>query len=196
MKINVIAGKNIKSLLESDTVESLESQFRNCVARTIEVLRDNQLTVGFAESCTGGLLSSVFTQVPGVSEFFLGSVVSYANSVKQDILGVEETVLKNYGAVSAECAQQMSEGVLKRLKAKCTLAITGIAGPGGGTKEKPVGTVYIAVSGINTASPIPSTLIFHHDFGMQNRREDIQKLAAIAALENLEYFVRNKLNKD
>lgn len=191
-----MAGKNLNNVPASDLVESLECQLRNCVARTIEVLRDNQLTVGFAESCTGGLLSSAFTQVPGVSQYFLGSVVSYANSIKQDILGVEEAVLKNNGAVSVECAKQMSEGVLKLLKAKCALAITGIAGPAGGSKEKPVGTVYIAISGIDTASPNTSTLIFHHDFGAQNKREDIQKLAALTALENLQYFIQSKKTKN
>lgn len=111
-----------------------------------ESLREKGLKLALAESCTGGLASSMVTDIAGSSEYFLGSVVAYDNGVKQAELGVRATTLKKYGAVSKETALEMARGIKKKLQADISAAITGIAGPGGGTKEKPVGLVYIAVS--------------------------------------------------
>ena len=113
----------------------------------IEKLRVREYSVSFAESCTGGLLSAKMAAVPGVSDIYMGSVVTYSNAVKTEMLGVSENVLKSEGAVSASVARQMAQGVRTRLKTKCSIAVTGIAGPSGGSKEKPVGTVWFAVSG-------------------------------------------------
>lgn len=113
----------------------------------IEAFRNKKLTLSFAESCTGGKLSAVFTEVPGVSDIFLGSIVSYANSAKIDLLGVRRDTLQNEGAVSEFVACQMAQGVRQKFKSDWSVAITGIAGPAGGTVEKPVGTVYFAVCG-------------------------------------------------
>lgn len=184
MEINVIKAKNY----ELSNLSGLEDQIDDCVVRTMQVLRDKRKTVGFAESCTGGLLSSSLTKVPGVSDVFMGSIVSYANYVKADILGIEFGVLEVHGAVSAECARQMSEKALFILKTDYAVAITGIAGPQGGTTNKPVGTVFISVSGINDAGTI-STLIFHHDFSSKNKRTEIQALSVLASLENLNQFI-------
>lgn len=179
---------------ESETTSFYSLQeLQKCVARSIQVLRDNQATVGFAESCTGGLLSSSFAKVSGVSDVFMGSFVTYANYVKVDVLGVQEETLVRFGAVSAQCAKEMSESALIRLKVNYAVSLTGIAGPNGGSSEKPVGTVFISVSGIgdaedNETSTI-TTLIFHHDFGAHNSREDIQMAATIAAHQNLQYFI-------
>lgn len=110
-------------------------------------LRDQKLTVGFAESCTGGALSAFLTEQPGVSDIFLGSVVSYSNEAKMDLLGVRRDTLMQEGAVSEMVARQMAHGVRRQLKTDWSVAITGIAGPTGGTPEKPVGTVCFAIVG-------------------------------------------------
>nr|WP_295900060.1 CinA family protein [uncultured Bdellovibrio sp.] len=113
----------------------------------IRSLRDRKLTVGFAESCTGGALSAFLTEQPGVSDIFLGSVVSYSNEAKVDLLGVRRDTLMQEGAVSEKVARQMAHGVRRQLKTDWSVAITGIAGPTGGTPTKPVGTVCIAIAG-------------------------------------------------
>ncbi len=110
-----------------------------------QVLREQGLTLGAAESCTGGYFSHMITSIPGSSDYFLGSIISYANEVKQDLLGVPAEVLEAHGAVSEETAKHMAQGALARLACDVAVAVTGIAGPGGGTEEKPVGTVWIAV---------------------------------------------------
>lgn len=113
----------------------------------IKLLRDRKLTVSFAESCTGGALSAFLTEQPGISDIFLGSVVSYSNEAKVDLLGVRRDTLMQEGAVSESVARQMAHGVRRQLKTEWSVAITGIAGPSGGTATKPVGTVCFAVSG-------------------------------------------------
>ena len=102
--------------------------------------------LGLAESCTGGLLGAAITALPGVSSWFRGSVVAYHNQLKTDLLGVPYETLQQFGAVSAECARAMSEGVRAALSAQVGLAVTGIAGPQGASPEKPVGLVFIALS--------------------------------------------------
>lgn len=113
----------------------------------IRSLRDQKLTVSFAESCTGGALSAFLAEQPGVSDIFLGSVVSYSNEAKVDLLGVRRDTLTNEGAVSETVARQMAHGVRRQLKTDWSVAITGIAGPSGGTPTKPVGTVCFALAG-------------------------------------------------
>lgn len=111
-----------------------------------EYLRKNGLKITFAESCTGGLLSKLITDIAGSSEVYDGGVVSYANDIKIRLLGVEESIIKNYGAVSAECAEAMANGVKALFNADIAVSVTGIAGPGGGSAEKPVGLVYVAIA--------------------------------------------------
>ena len=108
-------------------------------------LRQRGLTLAVAESCTGGLLSKRITDIPGCSDYYLGGVCSYANSVKMNVLGVKKETLDTVGAVSPEVAEQMAEGVARALGADVGVGTTGIAGPGGGTDDKPVGLVYISV---------------------------------------------------
>jgi len=112
----------------------------------LALLRERKLTLAFAESCTGGMAAMRVTSVPGSSDVFLGGIVSYANAVKRDILGVPQELLDAHGAVSEPCAAAMAEGVRKRLGAGIAASVTGIAGPGGGTPGKPVGLVFIGVS--------------------------------------------------
>jgi PncC family amidohydrolase len=110
------------------------------------LLRAKGSTLATAESCTGGGLADAITNVPGSSDYFLGGVVSYANRVKERLLGVDPQLLATHGAVSEPVALQMAEGVRRALGTDVGVGITGIAGPTGGTTEKPVGLVYIAVA--------------------------------------------------
>lgn len=99
-----------------------------------------------AESCTGGLLSHRLTEVPGCSRYFAGTVVAYSNKVKMKLLGVKPKTLARHGAVSAQCALEMARGARKLFGTDCAVAVTGIAGPSGGSRQKPVGLVFAAVS--------------------------------------------------
>ena len=104
------------------------------------------LTVSLAESCTGGMIASSLTDIPGASGVFLGSAVTYSNEAKIKILGVDAGTIAEHGAVSALCAEKMAEGARRIFGSDVALSVTGIAGPSGGTPEKPVGTVWIAVA--------------------------------------------------
>lgn len=109
------------------------------------LLHERELTVSCAESCTGGNLAHRIVQVPGSSAYFLGSVVSYSNDVKANVLGVSRSDISTYGAVSKEVVEEMAKGVADLMRSDCAIATSGIAGPDGGTPLKPVGTVWIAV---------------------------------------------------
>lgn len=112
----------------------------------VESLKRQNKTLALAESCTGGAISNRITDVPGASEVFLGGIVSYSNSAKQKFLGVNPESLAAHGAVSDVVAREMAQGARERFGADFALAVTGIAGPGGGSAEKPVGTVFIALA--------------------------------------------------
>jgi len=114
--------------------------------RLAELLCQKGLTIAVAESCTGGLLASRITDVPGSSAYFRGGIVAYTNTVKETILGVPKDVLSVHGAISSECAREMALGALRVFGADLALATTGIAGPDGGTEGKPVGLVYISLA--------------------------------------------------
>jgi nicotinamide-nucleotide amidase len=130
----------IRSILGRHALEG------NSLARTFgELLKTQGLTCAAAESCTGGLISHIITQVPGSSEFFLGSLVSYSNEVKVNVLEVSREDIERFGAVSEQVARAMLKGVLRLTGADVGMATTGIAGPDGGSDEKPVGTVWICV---------------------------------------------------
>jgi len=111
-----------------------------------QLLKEKDKTLALAESCTGGSIAQLITSVPGSSVYFKGSVVAYANEIKKEILGVDPASVEKFGAVSREVVEQMAEGVRKRFGADYSIATSGIAGPDGGTPEKPVGTTWIAVS--------------------------------------------------
>ncbi|MCR5596434.1 MAG: competence/damage-inducible protein A [Lachnospiraceae bacterium] len=126
-------GKHVYTTDESVTLEEA----------IVKKLKKKEYTITFAESCTGGMLSSRLVNVPGVSDVYKSGYVTYANKAKRKILGVSKKTLKEYGAVSEECAYEMAFGAAKAADADVAIAITGIAGPDGGSDEKPVGTVYI-----------------------------------------------------
>jgi len=114
--------------------------------RAGELLKEMGLTLSLAESCTGGLIAHRITNVSGSSNYFLGGVVAYSNKAKEKILGVPHEILVQYGAVSEESARAMAEGARRLFASDLALGVTGIAGPTGGTPEKPVGLVYIALA--------------------------------------------------
>jgi len=132
-KLHAILAGNI--LVEEDKV--IEVQIG-------EILREKHLHIGTAESCTGGHIAGMITSVAGSSDYFVGGIVSYSNEVKHRVLGVSEESLSKYGAVSQEVVEQMVAGATRVLDCDCAVATSGVAGPGGGTEEKPVGTVWIA----------------------------------------------------
>lgn len=111
-----------------------------------ELLKAKNFSLSTAESCTGGGIAALITSVPGSSEYFKGGIVAYSNEIKADLLHVSIETLAQYGAVSRETVVEMVKGAMKTLKTDCAVATSGIAGPGGGTPEKPVGTVWIAAA--------------------------------------------------
>ena len=139
------------------------------------ILRTRKHTIAFAESCTGGLLSAIMTQHPGVSDVFIGSVVSYSNFAKTKALYVRAASVSRFGAVSREVAIQMSRGARRRFSSDIAISITGIAGPTGGTPQKPVGTVHFAVA-------THADVMTHHAC-FRGSRQSIQAQAALCALQ-------------
>jgi nicotinamide-nucleotide amidase len=119
-----------------------------------QILNERGMTIALAESCTGGLIAQRLTDVPGASAYLLAGYIAYANEAKTDILGVDPALIAEQGAVSEPVARAMADGALTRSGADCSLATTGIAGPDGGTDEKPVGTVWLgcAIKGQETAT--------------------------------------------
>jgi len=138
-----------------------------------KLLKDRHCTVATAESCTGGKVASLITSVSGSSEYYKGSVVSYCNEVKADVLGVSRADLEKYGAVSSTVAEQMASGVRRLLKTDYAVATTGIAGPTGGSDEKPVGTVWIAVA-------TPTKVVSRKYVFGKDRAINIERFAASA----------------
>lgn len=114
--------------------------------RIADLLVKRHLKVATAESCTGGLIGHTITNVPGSSEYYEGGIISYSNEMKMNFLGVSKQTLMDHGAVSRQTAAEMAEGIRRAAGVDIGIATTGIAGPGGGTVEKPVGLVYIAIS--------------------------------------------------
>lgn len=151
------------------------SQLQDRFHLLFQFLRAKTATLSLAESCTGGLLSSQITSFAGVSDLFIGSVVSYANSAKSRLLAVQDVSLQTHGAVSEVVAREMATGVRTALQSTYSLSITGIAGPSGGTAEKPVGTVCFAVSGPDFVKS--ETKYF------KGSRHEIQNAAADYALD-------------
>jgi nicotinamide-nucleotide amidase len=140
----------------------------------LERCRARGLTLGTAESCTGGLVAARLTSVPGSSDVFRGGIVAYDNEVKEQVLGVPDEVLAEHGAVSAEVAAVMANAARERLGVDLAVSVTGIAGPGGGTPEKPVGLVFF-----HAAGPMGERSL---RFEIPGEREWIRLRSAVAAL--------------
>lgn len=140
---NILDSESLKleKILGDDIIEENDIPLEVIVG---ELLKNKNLTVSTAESCTGGSIAARLTSIAGSSEYFNGSIVAYSNTAKMEILHVSPKTLEQYGAVSKETVIEMVKGAMKALKTDCAVATSGIAGPGGGTPEKPVGTVWIA----------------------------------------------------
>lgn len=148
-----------------------------------ELLRAKKLMMGTAESCTGGRIANMITLIAGSSDYFAGGIVSYSNEVKHNVLGVSEENLRLYSAVSREVVEQMALGAIRTLGCDCSVATSGIAGPGGGTPEKPVGTVWVAAA-------LNDQVVSHcYHFGTV-RAENIQSAANIALIMLLDLLHR------
>ncbi len=173
-KLRPILGAALYSFTD-DTLE-------NCIG---SILKTAGKTVSAAESCTGGTIAALLTSVAGASEYFLGSVTSYANSVKTGVLGVDPEIISSHGAVSSECVAAMAEGVRKLTGSDYSVATSGIAGPGGGSEEKPVGTVWIGVSSHMGTETF--RMVFKGD-----RKRNIERFAA-NALNKLREKLVNEL---
>jgi len=145
------------------------------------LLRDRKETLAVAESCTGGKVGDMMTDVPGSSDYFLGGIISYGNQAKIDLLGVSRETLETKGAVSEDVAIQMANGVREKLGSTYGIGITGIAGPKGGSRTKPVGLVYIAVASLNGA--ICERNVF------TGSRTDVKRVAAEHSLQMLHKFI-------
>ena len=157
-------------MFEDDLIAAAAELIAECKARG--------KMIATAESCTGGLLAGLLTQVPGSSSVFERGFVTYSNAAKSELLGVDEGLIADHGAVSAEVARAMALGALARSKAQLSLAVTGIAGPGGGSDFKPVGLVYLACA---TVSRVEVREERYGDLG----RDDVRAAALRTALEML-----------
>ena len=176
--------EKLKPILGHALYSEHDDTLEECIGR---MLKSHGKTVSAAESCTGGTISALFTSIPGSSEFYLGSVTSYANSVKTGVLGVSEDIIKNHGAVSSECVAAMAEGVRHLTGSDYAVATSGIAGPGGGSEAKPVGHVWIGVSSQMGTETVKMT--FRGD-----RKRNIERFAS-SALDTLRKKIEKELNR-
>jgi PncC family amidohydrolase len=157
--------------------ENPDRRNKKIEAEIVRLLTGRKLTLALAESCTGGCIANQITNVPGASEIFLGGIVAYGNDAKKKFLGVRPKTLRQRGAVSEAVAREMAEGARKKFGADFAIAVTGIAGPSGGTKAKPVGTVFIALAA-KSGTVVSRRL---NPFG----REKFKEMTARQALETL-----------
>ena len=174
------------NILQSLVKDSLVTNKDEPMARVVgNLLLDQKKFVTTAESCTGGYIAHLITSIPGSSTFYKGSIISYDNEVKEDILNVSSSTLTNFGAVSEETVKVMITGVFQKIKADYAIAVSGIMGPDGGTKEKPVGTVWIAAG--NSKNIITQKIHFRFD-----RLRNIE-LTSLNALNLLRKFILSEL---
>ena len=173
--------KGLKAILGDIIYSEKDDTLESAVG---DLLKAYGKTLSTAESCTGGMISSLITSVPGSSEYFLGSVTSYANGVKENVLGVPAEIIAEHGAVSSECVAAMAEGVRRITSSDYSVATSGIAGPGGGSEEKPVGTVWIGVSSVS------GTETFRLKFN-SDRKRNIERFSSSAL-----HILLNKIKKE
>ena len=176
------AFSRLKPILGDKLYSYKDDTLENAVGA---LLRGTGMTLSAAESCTGGKISSLITSVPGASEYYLGSVTSYAVPVKEKVLGVPEATINEYGVVSSEVASAMAEGVRKLTGSTYAVSTTGLAGPGG-DEHNPVGTVWIGVAGPNGTKTVRK--VYKND-----RKRNIERFAA-AALNELRLFILDDHN--
>ena len=152
----------------------------------VELLSKNGLSITAAESCTGGLVCGKIVNVAGASEVFRGGYITYSNKQKRNVIGVKKSTLEKYGAVSEQVAAEMAKGVLEVSKADVAISTTGIAGPGGGTPEKPVGLVYIGCAVKNK--------VYVEKFNFSGSRNKVRESTVVAALSMVRKYVSSEYN--
>ena len=158
-------------------MNKLDEEIKNIAKQVVESFIEKGLTLSTAESCTGGAIAAAITAIPGASQMFNGAVVAYSNAIKSGVLGVDTTVLESFGAVSNETVLAMATGVRRLMHSDVSIATSGIAGPTGGSQEKPVGLVYFSIVDEREGS---------FDFAMlEGDRESVQKRSVIYILNTL-----------
>ncbi|MFZ3132339.1 MAG: competence/damage-inducible protein A [Desulfosporosinus sp.] len=196
MHIRLVARSSKKSEEAAEVLNRTEEEIRRRLGNKVfgrdqetmigivgQLLKNEQLTIATAESCTGGLLGAALTQEPGSSGFYLGGVVSYSNSLKQGLLGVSEESLNKYGAVSEEVAREMAAGIRSKAGSDLAISTTGIAGPDGGSAQKPVGLVYVGL-----AAPEGIQV---EKIQLYGERESVRQLTVQAALNKVRVHMLN-----
>lgn len=152
------------------------------IEKLAEILKEKKITLSTAESCTGGNIAAAITSIAGSSEYFKGSIVAYSNEIKTSLLHVSDKTLIEQGAVSEQTVKEMAVGAMNTLKTDCAIATSGIAGPGGGSIEKPVGTIWIAVAYKNEIH----TQKLEGDYGrLENIKRTVEK-ALLLLIKHLE----------
>ncbi|MDR3243361.1 MAG: competence/damage-inducible protein A [Elusimicrobiota bacterium] len=180
---NSIADK-IKEILKDDIFAYDEDSIETMIGK---LLRKNHQTIATAESCTGGMIAQRITDIAGSSDYFKGTIVSYSNEAKISLLGVKKETIESFGAVSPQSASEMAKGALRAFNTDFAVSSTGIAGPGGGSKEKPVGLVYIAIASKD------KTEVFKYNF--IGGRQDIRERTVNTAFDILRRFIVGKQKK-
>ncbi len=179
------AFKHSCQLIEKNLGTAIYGTERDSMETTVGILlAGKKLCLALAESCSGGLISHRITSVAGCSAYFIGGAVTYSNELKQCFLGIEKNLIERCGAVSAEVARAMAVGIREKTASDIGLSVTGIAGPSGGTEEKPVGTVFIAISDRNRCT------VEQYRFSGNRRR--IQALTAHTGLNNLRLYLLDR----
>ncbi len=175
-------------LLQNTKNDNLVTETIDFVTKNVvKLLYQQGVTIACAESCTGGMLCEKITSVPGASEVFEMGIVSYSNRIKTKLLGVPEEILEEYGAVSEQTARLMAKGAVSRSGSQIGVAVTGIAGPGGGTEKKPVGTVFVCVIKNENGKEIVDVrdlALYKEEKNLT--REKVRQLTVLKALEMVE----------
>ena len=176
--------ENFKSVsLDKTASELVAVMGEKKMEALVALLREKKLTVASAESCTGGLVGKLLTDVPGASAVYLGGVISYTNEIKINILGVSAETIKNYTEVSAETAKEMAERVREKFSSDIGVSATGFAGPSGGNEKDPVGTVYIAVATSDNTRALRLSL------DVEQSREQIRRTSAHVIFAMIEKII-------
>jgi len=159
-------------------MNTTEQELNDLAEQLGTCLRSNNMILATAESCTGGWLAKIITDIPGSSAWFTGSIVSYSNDAKQRLLGVSERTLNEFGAVSSETVLAMTNGLFANTSANVVVSVSGIAGPDGGTEDKPVGLVWLSWGKREKS-------IYAHSFHFEGNRDQVRKQAIKQALNGL-----------
>jgi PncC family amidohydrolase len=186
----VLTNKGVYFMYFHEDNKSVTESIDIVASNVVKYMTEQGLTLSAAESCTGGLVSASVTNVPGASKVFLGGAVTYTEELKMKLLGVKKQTLECFTVYSRQTAEEMSEGVKRLTGSDCSIAVTGIAGPDGGTADKPVGTVYVSVSCPNAAVTKNLMLYNENEYGKLDRGR-IRELTVLRALELLSELLKD-----